>query len=171
MTLTNSITDLMFIKESIGQDRKPIKVFKLRTMIPDADKHLEQVVAGGFDNHGNPINDNRITPTGKILRKYWIDELPQLYNIVKGDLAPVGIRPMREKDWARYPDDLVEEALNYKPGFLGVPYAFPNDGDFDQHIEHLKGYLAEKKKHPILTDVKYGLKILGGIIFKGIRSR
>lgn len=90
----------------IGLDKKPFRIFKFRTMVVDADK------IGG---PSTALNDFRLTKIGKFLRKYKIDELPQLINILKGEMSFVGPRPQVEKYTKLYNDE-EQFILSVKPG-------------------------------------------------------
>jgi len=99
---------VLFVQKRIGQFGKPFKLYKFQTMIPD--KSINTTVT--------QKNDPRITRLGSFLRKYKIDELPELINIIKGDMNFVGYRP----DVSGYYDRLKEEEkiiLNFKPGITG----------------------------------------------------
>jgi polysaccharide biosynthesis protein PslA len=78
---------LFFLQERIGYKGKPFTMYKFRSMLTDAEKNGPQL---SFDN------DQRITPWGKIMRKWRLDELPQLFNIIKGEMSLVGPRPERK---------------------------------------------------------------------------
>lgn len=78
---------VIYSQERIGRRRKPFKILKFRSMYTDAEASGPQL---------SSENDPRITPVGRILRKYRIDELPQFYNVLKGDMSIVGPRPERE---------------------------------------------------------------------------
>ena len=162
------LEDIFYIKYSLGKDGKPIRIYKLRTMVKDADR-MDHVIAQ-YDSYGNPVKDPRVTPLGRFLRKVWIDELPQLFSVLKGDIKVVGIRPMRECDWERYPADLREKALRFKPGLMGVQYATIRKEDFQEHIKFFHDYLDKKIKRPFLTDLYFFFRILYYIFFKGVRS-
>ena len=168
------IRDPVYIKRSLGKNGVPIDVYKLRTMIPNAEGDLEGVATNGYDRHGRPKQDYRVTGRlGKLLRKYWLDELPQAYNwLVQRNIKFVGIRPMMEQDWNRYPPELMEEALQQKPGWFGVQYAEWKDLEEDEgiHMRKLRRYLALHKAKPITTDIRYFSNILYHIFFKGVRS-
>lgn len=166
-----TMRDCIYVKEGLGKDREPIQIYKFRTMELDADKNLDLVVDGSFDSLGKPVEDFRVTRLGKFLRKYWVDELPQLYNLARGDIKLVGIRPMREIEWKRYPGEIRERALQQKPGLMGVQYAYPNTDDFDNHLAHLSEYLDGWDENPIKTDRVYLSRIVNNILFGGIRSR
>ena len=122
-----------------------------------------------YDVYGKIINDPRITKLGRFLRRHWIDELPQIPSLMRGDLAPFGIRPMDEQGWEKYPIEIKREALRYKPGLVGINYII-EEGDFNAHLELVARYLYEKRKHPNKTDKLYLKRTLYNIIVKGVRS-
>ena len=160
----------IYVKECLGKNRRPIKVYKLRTMELDADERLDEVLKGDFDSQGKPAVDFRVTRLGRFLRKYWVDELPQLLNLAKGDMKLVGVRPMREVDWRRYPKKIMEGALEQRPGLMGVQYAYPNTEDFQDHLEQLREYLGRWGENPIKTDRDYLHRITQNILLGGVRS-
>jgi lipopolysaccharide/colanic/teichoic acid biosynthesis glycosyltransferase len=85
---------------------KPFRIYKFRTMVMDAEK------LGG---HSTALNDSRLTPIGKFLRKYKLDELPQLFNIILGQMSLVGPRPQVE-DYTKLYSDEEKMILTVKPG-------------------------------------------------------
>ncbi|NPA51580.1 MAG: sugar transferase [Aquificae bacterium] len=97
---------VFFRQERVGQNGKLFKIYKFRTMVENAEKLGAQVTKG---------DDPRITKIGKILRKYKIDELPQLINVLKGEMSLVGPRPEVPKYVKAYPKDYAE-ILKVKPG-------------------------------------------------------
>ena len=96
-------------------------MFKFRTMKKDADKYKEKIIF--FNEIDGPMfkvtDDPRITKLGKILRKLSLDELPQLFNILKGDMSFVGPRPLEEKEMRQHPQ-WREIRLKVKPGLTGL---------------------------------------------------
>jgi exopolysaccharide biosynthesis polyprenyl glycosylphosphotransferase len=105
---------VVFAQERSGRHMKPFPVFKLRTMVKDAEKFSGAVFA--------EEDDPRITKVGRVLRKYRIDELPQLVNILKGEMSFIGPRPERpvfvEQFCAEIPG--YRERFNVKPGATGL---------------------------------------------------
>ncbi|NOY36449.1 MAG: sugar transferase [Chlorobi bacterium] len=163
-----TIEDFFYIKRSLGKGGKSIKIYKFRTMVKNADQ-LDHMLTE-FNSYGNPVNDTRVTSFGKFMRKVWIDELPQIYSLIKGDIKLVGIRPMRECDWQRYPTGLKEEALKQKPGLMGIQYGSPYRDNYDDHLSYFQEYIEQWKKYPLKTDIHYFIRIWYNIIFKGVRS-
>jgi lipopolysaccharide/colanic/teichoic acid biosynthesis glycosyltransferase len=166
-----ALTDHLYVKEALGKDGKPIRTYKIRTMYPGAERDRTKVIQErGLDDLGRPKNDPRILSGRAWMRRYWVDEVPQLINLVKGDLNLVGVRPMRKEEWGEYPRDLMEEALRYKPGLVGATYAFVRGNHPDEHFDRLREYLKEKRENP-LTDLKYFFKVMYNVLFNGVRSR
>jgi lipopolysaccharide/colanic/teichoic acid biosynthesis glycosyltransferase len=155
----------------VGKNGKPFKVYKVRTMHP----YSEYLQAYIFDKNslkeGGKINqDIRITTLGGFMRKYWIDELPMLINVLKGDMKIVGVRPLSQHYFSLYSKELQEKRTKFKPGLLPPFYAdMPKTLDEIQQSEMT--YLeACEKKGVFITDVRYFFKILNNILFKKARS-
>jgi exopolysaccharide biosynthesis polyprenyl glycosylphosphotransferase len=107
--------------ERIGIDGKPFMMFKFRTMVEDADRELANLLS---DNECDGLlfkmrNDPRITPVGKILRRFSIDELPQFLNVLRQEMSVVGPRPPLRREVEMYDDD-VQRRLLVKPGVTGL---------------------------------------------------
>ena len=155
----------------IGYEGKLIYIYKIRTMYP-----YSEFIQGDIyekyhlDKTGKLQGDYRITSWGKIFRKYFIDEIPQLYNWLKGDLNFIGVRALSEHYYSLYPKDLQEKRINFKPGLI-PPYYADLPKSFDGIIESERTYLNQKEKSPLFTDLKYFIKALSNIIFLGARSK
>ena len=96
-------------------------MFKLRSMYTDAEQRLSELQAR---NQGDGLlfkikDDPRITPVGRWLRRFSLDELPQLFNVVRGDMSLVGPRPPLQSEVRQYPND-VRRRLLVKPGLTGL---------------------------------------------------
>jgi len=162
----NILEDIFFIKYSLGKDGKPLNIYKFQSMVPGADFMFNEIAATfGLDDKGNLKYDPRVTKIGKIMRKSWIDEWPQLINLLKGDIKLVGIRPMSEEHWKAY--TFKNEALKIKPGWLGVNYAKKEDETLE---ECMHKYMESYTKNPTLTDIRYFGKIAYNILIKKVRS-
>ncbi|WP_194928788.1 sugar transferase [Pseudactinotalea sp. HY158] len=105
----------------IGRHGQPFDMMKLRTMTADADRRRSEFEAR---NDGNVVlfklrNDPRVTRVGRLLRRYSVDELPQLWNVVRGEMSLVGPRPPLPGEAARYDDD-IRQRLRVRPGMTGL---------------------------------------------------
>jgi exopolysaccharide biosynthesis polyprenyl glycosylphosphotransferase len=111
----------LFRQTRVGRDERLFTVYKFRTMVSDAEKQKSMLQA---QNEGNGLlfkirDDPRITPIGAWLRRYSLDELPQLLNVLKGDMSLVGPRPALSAEAAEY-DYYVRRRLAVKPGVTGL---------------------------------------------------
>lgn len=154
----------------LGQNGKPIKVYKVRTMHPFSEYLQEYVYEQNkLQNGGKFKNDFRITNWGGFLRKFWLDELPMIYNLLKGDLKLVGIRPLSQHYFELYPTTFQERRKKYKPGLIPPFYAdLPET--LDEIMASEKKYLMEYDKSPVLADIEYFFKSIYNILFKSARS-
>jgi exopolysaccharide biosynthesis polyprenyl glycosylphosphotransferase len=104
-----------------GYNGKTFRLYKFRSMVPDAEKLLSQLV--DFERMVDPVfkieNDPRVTRIGRLLRKTSVDELPQLFNVLKGDLSLVGPRPEELALVRRY-NSTLRERLKARPGVTGL---------------------------------------------------
>ncbi|MES2139021.1 MAG: sugar transferase [Bacteroidota bacterium] len=155
----------------IGKNGKIIGVYKMRTMHAYAEYlHGYILKINGYAESGKPANDFRLTPWGKFMRRYWIDELPQLINVLKGELKLVGVRPISQRYFQDIPKDLQELRLKHKPGCIPPYVALNRKGNVKGVLQAEREYLEEKTKNPYTTDTKYFFKALFNIIFKRKRS-
>lgn len=119
---TTSPGPLFFSHERIGKHGRPFRMLKFRSMVADADSRLESLLMaqGTVDKPLFKItNDPRITRVGGFLRRYSVDEVPQLINVLKGDMSLVGPRPQVAKEVALY-DHAAARRLFVKPGMTGL---------------------------------------------------
>ncbi len=155
----------------IGKDGKIIKVYKFRTMHPYSE-YLQDYVLGvnGYAESGKPALDFRIPFWGKYFRRFWIDEIPQLINVIKGDMKLVGIRPVSERYFQDIPKEMQKLRLTQKPGCIPPYVALNRAGNVMSVLQAEKEYLEEKIRNPFTTDTKYFFKALFNIVFKHKRS-
>lgn len=114
LTKLTSKGSVFYSQERVGRDGRVFKLFKFRTMVADAEKLSGPMLA--------TENDSRITPFGGILRRTRLDELPQLLNILKGEMSLVGPRPERPEFVRQFLDEVPEYRYRYlvKPGLTGL---------------------------------------------------
>jgi len=165
----------IYKKKSIGKGGKTIYIYKFRTMHPYSEYLRDFIVRqNGYAKSGDGIGkidrDFRVTGWGHFMRKYWLDELPQFINVLKGELKLVGIRPLSSSFLSEYPKDFLKERLNYKMGLL-PPYAAHIHKSIKEYIDSERKYLASYKNHPLWTDIKYFFWILFNIATNKIRSQ
>lgn len=139
---------IFFKQERIGKDGKPFKILKFRTMYVDAEKYGPLL---------SSANDPRITKVGKFLRKVRLDEIPQFYNVIKGDMSLVGPRPERKF----YIDQIVTHAPHYvhlhrvRPGITGygqVKYGYAEN--IEQMVSRVKFDLLYIENMSLMIDFK-----------------
>lgn len=154
----------------IGKGAEIIYVYKFRTMHPFSEYLQDYVLKlNGYTAIGKPADDFRLTKWGKFMRKYWLDEFPQLINVLKGEMKLVGIRPLSKRMYQEYPDDVKEMRILHKPGCI-PPYVSLLKQGVMASIEAERQYLIEKKENPISTDIKYFKMAIFNIITNKIRS-
>lgn len=135
--LDNPKAPVIFSQDRVGKDETIFKMFKFRTMVPDAEKHLKELLQYN-DVEGAMFkmkDDPRVTPIGTFLRKTSLDELPQLWNVIKGDMSLVGPRPPLIREVEMYtPHD--KERLLVRPGCTGLwQVSGRNDLGFDEMVK------------------------------------
>lgn len=155
----------------VGFDGEMVKVYKVRTMHSYAEYLQEYVYEQNNVKSGGKFKDDfRITNWGQLLRKFWLDELPMLYNWIRGDLKLIGVRPLSQHYFDLYPKHFKERRLRCKPGLIPPFYADMPD-TLDEIFASEKKYIMEYEKHPIRTDIKYLFKSLYNIFIKKARSQ
>ncbi|BDI21933.1 sugar transferase [Herbiconiux sp. L3-i23] len=111
---------VFYTQERIGRDGERFRIFKFRSMYTDADARRAALVAAqGGKGLFKMKDDPRVTPVGKVLRKYSLDELPQLINVFRGEMSLVGPRPALAEEVAEY-DDKARRRLVVTPGLSGL---------------------------------------------------
>jgi lipopolysaccharide/colanic/teichoic acid biosynthesis glycosyltransferase len=155
----------------VGKDGKVFRVYKLRTMYPYAEYLQDYVYKHNqLDEGGKFKDDFRVSPMGRFFRKFWIDELPMFWNLLKGDMKLIGVRPLSSHYFSLYTKELQEKRTKTKPGLVPPFYADMPKTLEDIMASELK-YLAAYEKAPLRTDIKYFFLIFKNIFFKGARSK
>ena len=154
-----------------GEQQKSIEVYKIRTMHPYSEYIQSYIYDRNSINCDGKFNkDIRITTLGRFMRKYWLDELPMILNILKGEMKLVGVRPLSRHYFNLYSTELQEKRIKFKPGLLPPFYAdMPRSLDEIQQSE-MNYLIACETNGEFKTDVKYFLVILKNIIIKKARS-
>ncbi len=116
---------VLFRQERIGRGRRLFSCLKFRTMRVDAEKQLEQVLAASpeirqeWETYARITNDPRVTPLGRFLRRFSLDELPQLWNVLTGSMALVGPRPYLPSEAGQI-GDYLDTIVRVRPGMTGL---------------------------------------------------
>jgi len=154
---------IFFIQERSGINGKPFKMYKFRSMCKNAHQmHFEMLDDNELDGPAFKMKDDpRITKVGKFLRRTSIDELPQIINILKGDMSIVGPRPLPTYETAQC-NDYQKQRLLVKPGLTCYWQCMGrNDIPFDEWMELDLKYI---RKVGLLTDIKILLKTIVAVI-------
>ena len=157
----------MFTQKRIGKDGKLFEIYKFRTMVPDANKKLfellenDEEAAKEYKLNKKLKNDPRITKVGNFLRKTSIDELPQLINVLKGDMSLVGPRPYLPReidDMEGYYEDIIES----KPGITGLwQVSGRSNTTFEERMEFDLEYNENKS---FMYDMGLLFKTVGSVL-------
>lgn len=117
---------IFFAHTRIGKDGKPFPCYKFRSMVVNSKEMLEKHLAENpearaeWEREFKLKNDPRITPIGQVLRKSSLDELPQIFNVLKGEMSLVGPRPVVQEELDKYYGEAVKEYTSVKPGITGL---------------------------------------------------
>ena len=150
---------IFFVQERIGEGNKKFNIVKFRTMTTDAEKNGPQWASK---------NDNRVTRWGKIMRATRIDELPQLWNVLRGEMSFVGPRPEREYFIQQLEKEIPYYNLRHtvKPGLTGwAQVMYPYGASVEDAYRKLQYDLYYIKHHDIIFDIKVLLKTITIVIF------
>lgn len=154
----------------VGYGNRIVSIYKIRTMHPYSE-YLQKYVfeQKGLQKGGKLSGDFRTTSWGKVMRRLWLDELPMLYNWIKGDLQLVGVRPLSPHFFSLYDEELQNLRRQIKPGLIPPFYAdLPET--FEEICESEKRYIKSFLKSPVRTQFIYFFKAFVNIVFKGARS-
>lgn len=151
----DSVGPIFFIQERIGKGAHPFKIIKFRTMHHSIDKNIHRrfmkaYVSGQITRNGDgnrvfkPVTENQITRVGRILRKTSLDELPQIINILKGEMSFVGPRPNVTWEVEEY-RGWHQERLEVLPGLTGLAQVHGRSGIiFDEIVEYDIEYIERQ---------------------------
>lgn len=155
----------------VGKGGKIIKVYKFRTMYPYSEYIQEFVYQfKGLQVGGKIKEDPRVNSAGRFMRKYWLDELPMLWNFLKGDMKLIGVRPLSRHYMSLYPKDFQEYRKQFKPGL--IPPVYVEIPETLEDVVAIEGrYLAAYERNPLLTDIRYFCRAFYNIVIKKVRSK
>ncbi|WP_420062759.1 sugar transferase [Leuconostoc lactis] len=137
--------NVFFKQERVGLHGKRFVMWKIRSMVVDAEIIRQELIAqSDVEGMFKMKDDPRITPVGKFIRKHSLDELPQFWNVLKGDMSLVGPRPALKEEYGKYTEK-EKERLTVKPGLTGLWQVNGRSNvDFDTMIALDLDYIARR---------------------------
>jgi exopolysaccharide biosynthesis polyprenyl glycosylphosphotransferase len=155
---------VFFVQKRLGLNKRHFGIYKFRTMVIDAEKRMKEIEH--LNEVSGPVfkikNDPRITPIGKFLRKTSIDELPQLFNVLKGDMSLVGPRPLPLRDYEGFSEDWQRRRFSVRPGVTCLwQIGGRSSISFEQWMELDLQYID---KWSLLLDFKILLKTIPAVL-------
>ena len=157
----------------VGKDGKDFIVHKFRTMYTYSE-YIQSYVYQYQDLQagGKFKDDYRVNIWGRILRKIWLDELPMLWNLIRGEIKLVGVRPLSHQYFNLYSPEMQELRTRTKPGLL-PPFYYDEESPktLDEVQESERRYLEAYLKKPFATDWRYFWGIVWNILFRRKRSK
>ena len=154
----------------VGMNNGNITVYKFRTMYPYSEYLQEYVYEKNKLQQGGKFkNDFRVTTVGKFMRRTWLDELPMLYNWVRGEMNLVGVRPLSYHYFNLYPKDIQELRMRVVSGLI-PPFYVDLPETFDEICESERKYINSYLRNSVRTQWVYFWKTFGNIVFRGARS-
>jgi lipopolysaccharide/colanic/teichoic acid biosynthesis glycosyltransferase len=154
---------MFFRQRRAGAGGRPFTMIKFRTMVADAEERLPELIdLAALDEPAFKIPDDpRVTRVGRKLRRFSLDELPQLFNVLRSDMSLVGPRPEEESVVALY-DERQRQRLDVKPGMTGPMQVYGRaDLTFEERLAMERDYLDNLS---VLTDLAILLRTPGAII-------
>ncbi len=154
-----------------GKDGQSFEVYKMRTMHPYSE-YLQSYIytKNSLKEGGKFKKDIRVTNIGSFMRKYWLDELPMILNLLKGEMKLVGVRPLSAQYLSLYNKELQIKRKKHKPGLLPPFYADMPKTIEEIQVSEMNYLLACETKGVFKTDLKYMYFIFKNILIKKARS-
>ncbi|MDN5012711.1 sugar transferase [Streptococcus sp. SN3] len=156
----------IFVQERVGKNGRIFKFYKFRSMYIDAEERKKELMAHNTMSGGmfKMDDDPRITPIGKFIRKTSLDELPQFYNVLKGDMSLVGTRPPTKDEYEHYTPE-QKRRLSFKPGITGL-WQISGRSSITNFDEVVKLDVAYIDGWTIWSDIKILLKTIKVVLMK-----
>lgn len=170
----NDTCDSPILKmKRVGKDGELIEVYKFRTM-HSYSQYIQDYVyeLNKLDHSGKLTNDFRVNVWGRLFRSAWLDELPMLWNVLKGDMKWVGVRPLTQHFFSLYTPEMQELRTKVKPGML-PPFYYEKKTPMglDEIQASERRYIEAYLEHPFLTDWRYFWGTVYNILIRSKRSQ
>lgn len=155
----------------VGKDGKMIRVYKFRTMHPFSEYLQDYIYENNnLGNGGKIMDDYRVTTPGRLMRRFWLDELPMLINYFRGEMKLVGVRPLSNHYFSLYSPEMQQMRIQVKPGLI-PPFYADMPSTFEEIEASERRYLEAYQQSRLRTDVRYFCRIFYNIVFKRARSK
>ena len=161
---------IIFKHTRIGKNGKPFSCYKFRTMVVNGEEVLIKYFIENpkakeeWENNFKLKDDPRVTPIGKFLRESSLDELPQIFNVLKGEMSLVGPRPVVQEELDRYYLEASKEYCSIKPGITGLwQVSGRNDVSYSERVAMDVRYVRE---HSLWMDIVILYKTIGVVLGK-----
>lgn len=161
---------IFFAHERIGKNGKPFPCYKFRSMVTNSQEMLQQYLAENpaakeeWEREFKLKNDPRVTPIGKVLRCTSLDELPQIFNVLRGEMSLVGPRPVIQEELDKYYGETAKLYCTVKPGITGLwQVSGRSDTTYDERVAMDESYINNRS---LLGDIVILWKTIGVVALK-----
>lgn len=161
---------IFFAHERIGKNGKPFPCYKFRSMVTNSQEMLQQYLAENpaakeeWEREFKLKNDPRVTPIGKVLRRTSLDELPQIFNVLRGEMSLVGPRPVIQEELDKYYGETAKLYCTVKPGITGLwQVSGRSDTTYDERVAMDESYINNRS---FLGDIVILWKTIGVVVLK-----
>lgn len=161
---------IFFAHERIGKNGKPFPCYKFRSMVTNSQEMLQQYLADNpaakeeWEREFKLKNDPRVTPIGKMLRRTSLDELPQIFNVLRGEMSLVGPRPVIQEELDKYYGETAKLYCTVKPGITGLwQVSGRSDTTYDERVAMDESYINNRS---LLGDIVILWKTIGVVALK-----
>ncbi len=161
---------IFFAHERIGKNGKPFPCYKFRSMVTNSQEMLQQYLAENpaakeeWEREFKLKNDPRVTPIGKVLRRTSLDELPQIFNVLRGEMSLVGPRPVIQEELDKYYGETAKLYCTVKPGITGLwQVSGRSDTTYDERVAMDESYINNRS---LLGDIVILWKTIGVVALK-----
>ncbi|WP_297998755.1 sugar transferase [uncultured Phascolarctobacterium sp.] len=161
---------IFFAHERIGKNGKPFPCYKFRSMVTNSQEMLQQYLAENpaakeeWEREFKLKNDPRVTPIGKMLRRTSLDELPQIFNVLRGEMSLVGPRPVIQEELDKYYGETAKLYCTVKPGITGLwQVSGRSDTTYDERVAMDESYINNRS---LLGDIVILWKTIGVVALK-----
>ncbi|WP_407493762.1 sugar transferase [Pseudooceanicola sp. MF1-13] len=158
---------VFYLHDRLGRHGRPFRMIKFRSMVPGAANGVDQILrdpqmAEEWATKAKLTHDPRCTPLGRWMRRYSVDEIPQILNVLLGDMSLVGPRPVPLAEFQRhYSGDAVQAYLALRPGISGLWQVTARNSDYDRRLRIDTTYAEQRG---LVTDLRILWQTFGAVV-------